>query len=147
MADRYLDNPDFWCELALADSVKRALIRHFDTFLHRQICDRGFNSRDSNLLNQDTIAGTAWDLADKVIGSVKADFTDVWEVATDPAFGNIREWVTASLGQELEEVKQEYLADELGGLDCLIGTASGTPIGIAGTGKSIDFGMGPDEDD
>ena len=147
MADRYLKHPDFWCELGFADSVKRALIRHFDTFLHQKIDDRRLSSRDPKLFNQDTIAGKAWDLADRVMDSVKEDFTDAWEVLVDRMFDGMQEWVVESLEAQITEVEHEFLEEELMGLDSLIEMASGTPIEISGTGKEIDFGMGPGDDD
>jgi hypothetical protein len=147
MDDRYLEKPDFWCELRFADSGKRALIRHFDRFLHQQIDNRGFGSRDPKLFNQDTIAGQAWDLADKAIDAIAADFADAWEVIVDGQFNNISAWVVAALKETIEEVEREYLADELMGVNGLIEMASGTPINISGTDYTIDFGMGPGEDD
>jgi hypothetical protein len=147
MTDRYLKTPDFWCELALAHSVKRALIRHFDAFLHQQIQERGFSSRDPKLFNQETVAHEVWGLADKVIVEVKDSFTDVWEVVVGGEFGDIREWVASALQEQISEVQDEFLADELMGLNGLIEMASGTRIEIGGTGKEIDFGMGPGDDD
>jgi hypothetical protein len=147
MNDRYLKNPDFWCTLEFADSVKRGLIRHFDTFLHQQIGDCGFASRDPKLFNQDTIAGEAWRLADQVVAETNNSFSDTWEVIVSQEFGDMREWVATELAEQAAAVEKEFLEDELGGLDVLIQTASGTPLGIGGIGMAIDFGMGPGEDD
>jgi hypothetical protein len=142
MGDRYLKAPDVWCKLAVAHSVKRALVRHFNAFLHQQIDGRGFSSHDPNLFNQDTIEGQAWELADNVIDNVKEEFAGIWEEVVEDVQG----WAASALAEQVPEVEREYLANPLGELDMLIELASGAPPHFGGTG-TINWGMGPEEPD
>ena len=77
-----------------------------------------------------------------LIDNAKREFTDVWHVL-DPS--EVSDWLAQQLQAEVSNIKEEYLENELFGLDMLIQNASGTPVMIEGTDKEIHLGMGPED--
>lgn len=131
--------------IRIGGGVKRSLIRHFTAFLHGLIVERGFQSTDPALFNQDTIEAEAWRLAESTIDSVERYFYEAIDgsIALGDELHSAPQMLREALPEILEEVEAEFRANELYGIDMVIQSASGTPIAIAGTPHEIDPGEGP----
>jgi hypothetical protein len=116
-----IDCSDCYLQIAIGDGVKRSLIRHFARFIAAQLRERRIEHSDAGA--EEKIYNDAWRLASRVLREVGPELEgaiDETLLTPDPA-GSVQALLAAAIEAASGGAETHYLADDLFGLDALIG--------------------------
>jgi hypothetical protein len=125
-----IDCSDCYLTIAMGDGVKRALVRHFASFIASQLAARAVAAQTEPA--RDKIDRDAWRLAARVLNEVEAEIEGALDetlLAPDPQ-KTVQDILAAAIEASAAAIEQHYLRDELFGFASLIDKFDNDDLGV-----------------
>ncbi|HEY1507283.1 MAG TPA: hypothetical protein VGF92_23480 [Stellaceae bacterium] len=115
-----IDCTDCYLAIEIGDGVKRALVRHFASFIASEFAARAINARTDAALEK--IDRDAWRLAARTLNEVEAEIDSALDetlLAPDPQ-NSVQGLLAAAIEMAVDDTEHHYLADDLFGIASLL---------------------------
>jgi len=120
-----IDCTDCYLAIEIGDGVKRALVRHFASFIGARLVARSVPA--SSEIAAEKIDRDAWRLAARVLNEVESEIDGALDetlLASDPQ-RTVQEILVAAIETAVADAEQDYLGDALFGFAGLLEKLAG----------------------